>query len=168
MPIDYMPVRELPLPTSITRAVVTPFRNRLQTLVEAEQVYEILSNAARAMERNVPNDALALADRIWFGTERPFQSARHAWTRIEEELERWETELDVERSTVASSILGIDVGDILTTHNQGRSTRLAVTSVSAYSTEKGVIFVIDGTRFRKDGTMGKQRDAIRLAFANDT
>lgn len=167
MPIDYMPVRELPLPASITKAVVAPYRNRLQALIESEQVCGMLSSAARAMERNVPNDTLALADRIWFGAERPFQSARDAWMRIEEKLDRWETELEAERSALASSILGIDVGDIVTTQNHGRSVRLAVTSVDVYSTEEGVIFVVDGMRFRKDGTMGKQRDAIRLCFAND-
>lgn len=56
MPIDYMPVRELPLPASITRAVVAPYRSRLQALVEAEQVCDLLSNAALKMERNMPSD----------------------------------------------------------------------------------------------------------------
>jgi hypothetical protein len=167
MPIDYMPVRELPLPASITRAVLAPYHNRLKALIEAEQVCEMLSSAARMMERNVPNDTLALADRIWFGAERPFQSARDAWTRIEEELDQWETELEAERSAMARSILGVDIGDIVTTQNHGRSVRLAVTSVAIYSAEKGVIFVVDGIRFRKDGTIGKQRDAIRLYFADD-
>jgi len=167
MPIDYMPVRELPLPSSITGAVVAPYRDRLQALIEAEQVCEMLSNAAHAMERNVPNDTLALADRIWFGAERPFRSARDAWARIEEELDQWETELEVERSAVAKSILRIDVGDIVTTQNHGRSLRLSVTSAAVSSSEKGIIFVVDGTRFRKDGTLGKQQDAIRLYFQNE-
>lgn len=168
MPIDYMPVRELPLPSSMTRAVVAPYRDRLQALIEAEQVCEMLSNAARAMERNVPSETLALADRIWFGAERPFRSARDAWARIEEELDQWETELEAERSAMARAILGIDVGDIVTAQNHGRSVRLAVTRTAVYSSEKGVIFVVDGTRFRKDGTIGKQQDAIRLYFENDT
>ncbi|MBZ9974211.1 MULTISPECIES: hypothetical protein [unclassified Mesorhizobium] len=167
MPIDYIPTRELPLPPSITRATVAPYRGRLQALMDAEQVCEMLSGAARAMERNVPNDTLALADRIWFGVERPFRSARDAWSRIEEELEQWETELEAERSAVAKSILGIDIGDIVTGQVQGRIVRISVTSTAVYSTEKGIIFVVDGTRFRKDGTLGKQQDAIRLYFAND-
>jgi len=33
--------------------------------------------------------------------------------RIEEELDRWETELETERSTMAKSIVGIDIGDTL-------------------------------------------------------
>ncbi|MCA0050636.1 RWP-RK domain-containing protein [Mesorhizobium sp. B283B1A] len=167
MPIDYMPTREVPLPPSITRATVAPYRDRLRALIDAEQVCEMLSGAARAMERNVPNDTLALADRIWFGADRPFRSARDAWSRIEEELEQWETELEVERSAVAKSILGIEIGDIVTGQVQGRSVRISVTSTAVYSSEKGIIFVVDGTRFRKDGTLGRQQDAIRLYFAND-
>ncbi|MER9845391.1 hypothetical protein NKJ59_30025 [Mesorhizobium australicum] len=68
---------------------------------------------------------------------------------------------------MARSILGIDIGDIVTGQVQGRSVRIAVTSTAVYSSEKGIIFVVDGTRFRKDGTLGKQQDAIRLYFAND-
>lgn len=71
MPIDYMPTREVALPPSITRATVAPNRSRLQALIDAEQVCEMLSGAARAMERTAPNDTLALADRTWFGADSP-------------------------------------------------------------------------------------------------
>lgn len=166
MPIDYMPVREVSLPSSISRTTVAPYRDRLRALLEAERVCEILSEAAYAMECNVPNEMLSLADRIWFGAERPFRSAREAWKRLEEELSRWETELEVERSTVAQSILGIEVGDIVTTQRDGLSLRLSMTSATIYNSDKSVIFEVNGTRFRKDGTLGKQQDAIRLYFAN--
>ncbi|WP_244508313.1 hypothetical protein [Mesorhizobium sp. LCM 4577] len=68
---------------------------------------------------------------------------------------------------MAKSILGIDIGDIVTGQVQGRIVRISVTSTAVYSSEKGIIFVVDGTRFRKDGTLGKQQDEIRLYFADD-
>lgn len=68
---------------------------------------------------------------------------------------------------MARSILGIDVGDIVTMQNRGRSVRLSVARVSIYASAEGVIFSVDGTRFRKDGTVGKQFDTIRLCFPND-
>jgi hypothetical protein len=90
MPIDYMPLREASLSAVVSRAAVTPYRERLEALLEAERVYEMMTDAAYALEREIPNDKLELADRIWFGKERPFSSAREAWRRLEEELERWE------------------------------------------------------------------------------
>ena len=41
------------------------------------------------MDRAIPDEKLALAERIWFGDERPFSSARKAWQHLEGELERW-------------------------------------------------------------------------------
>lgn len=155
MPIDYMPVREVSLPPSISKATVAPYRDRLRALLEAERVCEMLSNAACAMERNVPEEMLTLADRIWFGAERPFRSAREAWKRVSEELDQWEAELEAERSAVAQSILGIEIGDTVATQRDGGSLRISVTSAAVYTGDKSVIFVVNGTRFRKDGTLGK-------------
>lgn len=167
MPIDYMPVREIELPPGVSRATVKPYAERLQGLLEADRIYEMISHATYAIERQVPDDKLLLADRIWFGRERPFRSAREALARIEDELADWETELEAERSALAQSILGIEIGDIVAAENRGRFLRLSVTGVTLYASDKGATFIISGTRFRKDGTLGKLQDTLSLHFEAD-
>lgn len=167
MPIDYMPFREVALPPLVTRAKTVPYQRRLQALMEADRVHDMLSQAAYDMERTVPDEKLALAERIWFGEERPFLSARQAWKRLEDELERWELQLEAERSALARSILGIEVGDIVTAGNADRLLRVSVTGATIYGGEEGVTFVVDGTRFRKDGTLGKLRETFSLHFEGE-
>lgn len=167
MPIDYMPVREITLSPVVSRATMAPYRERLRGLIEAERVLEMISRAAYAIEQEVPDQTLALADKIWFGKERPFQSAREAWRRLKEELDLWEEELEAERSALAQSVLGIDVGDIVTAQNGGRLLRLSVTRVALYAGDKHVTFTVNGMRFRKDGTLGKLQDAFTLHFENE-
>ncbi len=167
MPIDYMPVREAALPPLVTRAATVPYQKRLQALMEADRVHDMISQAAYDMERTVPDEKLALAERIWFGEERPFLSARQAWKRLEDELARWQLQLEAERSALARSILGIEVGDIVTAGKADRLLRISVTGVTLYSGEEDVTFVVDGTRFRKDGTLGKLRDTFSLHFEGE-
>ena len=165
MPIDYMPVREVVLSPVVSSVVVSPYRERLQALLEADRVHEMMSKAAYAIEREVPDETLALADRIWFGKESPpLRMAREAWRYLVDELERWETELEAERSALAQSILGIEIGDIVVAESRGRLSRLSVSSVALYASDKGAIFVVNGTRFRKDGSLGKQQDTLSLHF----
>ncbi|MDF1775734.1 MAG: hypothetical protein P1V13_06885 [Rhizobiaceae bacterium] len=116
------------------------------------------------MEREIPDQKLALADKIWFGKESPFRAAREAWRHLQDELEQWEKELEAERSALAQSILGIGVGDIVAAENSGRFLRLSVNDVSLVPSENGATFVVYGIRFRKDGTLGKQRDTLYLRF----
>jgi hypothetical protein len=164
MPIDYMPVGETALPPLVTRGATTPYQERLQALIEAERIYDMVSQAAYDMERTVPDEKLAIAERIWFGEERTFRSARLAWRRLEDELERWETQLEAERTALAHSILGIEVGDIVTTGQGNRFLRVSVTGATISAGDDGVTFIIYGIRFRKDGTLGKLRETIWLRF----
>lgn len=83
MPIDYMPARETALPPLITRTAAQPYQARLQALIEAERICEMLSRAAYDIERAIPDEKLAIAERIWFGEERPFLSGsalRTSWS----------------------------------------------------------------------------------------
>lgn len=167
MPIDYMPVREIALPPVVSGATAAPYRDRLRALLEAERVHEMMTHVTYAIEREVPDETLAIADRIWFGAERPFLSARQAWRRLDEELERWETELETERSALARSILGVDVGGIVTTRDGDSLLRLSVAGVTLYATDGHVIFVVQGTRFRKDGTLGKRQEMLHFHFESE-
>lgn len=143
------------------------YRERLVALLEAERIHEMMSHAAYAMERDVPGEMLALADRIFFGDKRPFQAAREAWRHLEDELERWETELEAERSALARSILEIGPGDIVTSQSRGRLLRLSVTETSLYASDRNITFVIQGIRFRKDGTLGKLQETLTLSFEEE-
>ncbi len=124
----------------------------------------MLTSSTYAIEREIPAETLALADRIWFGDERPFQTARQCWTRLQDELSRWETQLDAERCSLAQVILGIEPGDMITAMQGGRLLRLSVTHASLHADDKGVFFTVSGKRFRKDGTIGKRDDVFYLRF----
>ncbi|MER9662059.1 hypothetical protein [Mesorhizobium sp. M0159] len=119
-----------------------------------------MSRAAYEMEREVPGEILAVADRIWFGEKRPFQTAREAWRYVEDELERWEKELEAGRSDLARSILGIRPGDIVASQSRGGLLRLLVIGISLYPSDGHVTFVVQGIRFRKDGTLGKLHETL--------
>lgn len=136
-------------------------------MIEADRIYDMLVQATYDMDRTIPNEKLAIAERIWFGEERPFLSARQAWKRLEDELERWELQLEAERSALAQSILGIEIGDIVTAGSADRLLRISVTGATLYAGDEGVTFVVDGTRFRKDGTLGKLRETFPLRFEGE-
>lgn len=119
------------------------------------------------MERKVPDQTLALADRVWFGQDSPLRAAREAWEHLQGELERWESELEAEQSALAQSILGVEVGDIVVAENRGRFLRLSVSDVNLHASDKGTTFIVNGTRFRKDGTLGKQHETLALHFEGD-
>lgn len=81
--------------------------------------------------------------------------------------ERWDTELEAERSALARSILGIVPGDIVTSESRGKLLRLSVTGVTLYSGGSSVSFMVSGIRFRKDGTLGKLQETLNLSFIDE-
>ncbi|QIO48172.1 hypothetical protein HA464_29590 (plasmid) [Rhizobium leguminosarum bv. trifolii] len=164
MPIDLLDEEEEKvLPPAISEARVKPYQSRLQALDEAERIHEMITNAAYAMDRSVPNDMLAMAGPIWFGADRPFQAAREAFAHIETDIERWEQRLETERSQLAQAVLCVRPGDIGASQRNGALVRISAESISLYSTEKRVTFVISGRRFRKDGPLGKISETISFA-----
>lgn len=167
MPVDFLSSSEKALSPVISGAAIKPYADRLRALQEAERVHEMISTAAYAMQKEVPGEFLSVVDRLWFGDERPFQAARDAFRHVETELERWETELESERSALARSILGIVPGDIVTSGSRGKLLRISVTSVSLYSGSSSVSFMVSGIRFRKDGTLGKLQETLNLSFADE-
>ncbi len=167
MPTDCMPVRDVPLSPVVSGVAVAPYRKRLDAFREVERVYEMVTSSAYAIEREVPDETLAIADRLWFGPERPFLSAREAWRRLDGELERWDAELEAERSTLAQDILGIQTGDIVAFQNGDQLSRLFVTGIWLHASDDDVLFIVRGRRFRKDGTLGKREDSLTLRFKDE-
>jgi len=82
-------------------------------------------------------------------------------------LERWDTELEVQRSALARSILGIVPGDIVTSESRGKLSRLSVKGVTVYYGGSSVSFVVSEIRFRKDGTLGKLQETLNLSFTDE-
>ncbi|WP_245497119.1 hypothetical protein [Rhizobium ruizarguesonis] len=132
MPVDFLPASNKVLSPVISGVAITPYADRLRALQEAERIHEMMSNAAYAMQKEVPGEILSVVDRLWFGEERAFQAARDAFRHVETELERWDSELEAERSALARSILGILPGDIVTSESRGKLLRLSVTGVTLY------------------------------------
>ncbi len=167
MPVEFLSTSNKVLSPVISRVAITPYADRLRALQEAERIHEMMSTAAYAMQREVPGEILSVVDRQWFGEERPFQAARGAFRHVETELERWDTELEAERSALARSILGIVPGDIVTSESRGKLLRLSVTGVTLYSCGSSVSFMVSGIRFRKDGTLGKLQETLNLSFTDE-
>ena len=44
---------------------------------------------------------------------------------------------------------------------------MLVTGATLYAGDEGVTFVVSGTRFRKDGTLGKLRETFSLRFEGE-
>ncbi|UWM85219.1 hypothetical protein [Rhizobium sp. SRDI969] len=167
MPLDFLSASNKVLSPVVSGVAITPYADRLRALQEAERIHEMMSNAAYAMQKEVPGEILSVVDRLWFGEARPFQAARDAFRHVETELERWDTELEAERSALARSILGIVPGDIVTSESRGKLLRLSVTGVTLYSGGSSVSFMVSGIRFRKDGTLGKLQETLNLSFTDE-
>lgn len=88
MPIDLMPSKEVEIPPAIGRVRIKQHSPRLRALIEAERVHEMLERSTYALERDIPDDQIAIADRIWFGGDHPMLKARRAWDRLSDEMER--------------------------------------------------------------------------------
>jgi hypothetical protein len=116
------------------------------------------------MKDSMPDERLAAVDRIWSGSDRTLLGARRAADRIAVELERWTDELESERSDLCCTILGIEIGDNVVYPRGGQITRLSVTRTSLMVNEEKSVFIIEGTRFRKDGTAGKRSEVIWIDF----
>jgi hypothetical protein len=164
MPIDLMPLKEVEIPPALGRVRIRQHWPRLRALIEAERVHEMLERSTYALERDIPDDQIAIADRIWFGGERPMLNARRAWERLSDEMERWGEEIEAERADLCCSILGIALGDVLVQSHKGQITRIQVSRTSMNITDQRSFFIVEGTRFRKDGTAGKRTETIWIDF----
>ncbi len=168
-PIDLMPSNEQRLPGRIRRSGIKPYAERLQALQEAQAVYEALVEATYDMNQAVPNERLALFDRLWFsqGETGPFIGARRAWRRLEADLERWEQEIESETVTLCQDVLGIEVGDIAVVESGKSLVRLEVERMSVYASDERVMFGVWGKRFRKDGLPGKRSEHFGIVVENN-
>lgn len=165
IPIDLMPRKEVEIPPAISRVRIRDHWSRLRALIEAERVHEILERSIYALEREIPDEQIAIADRIWFGADYPLLNARRAWDRMSDEMERWGEELEAERADLCCAILDIALGDIVVRAEKGQITRIQVSRTSMSISDDRAFFIVEGARFRKDGTAGKRTETIWINFA---
>lgn len=169
VPAELLPKSKIELPAVVPQVKVRPFADRLRALKKVEHIYDSLVATLYDMERGIPDDRLALADRLWFGEgdSGPFLSARRAWRKMEERLEIWEMSLEAEKAELCRDVLGIEKGDIVILKSQGQMVRTRIDGASIYLYDSEMCFRIWGTRFRKDGTLGKRQDSFLLHVEND-
>lgn len=167
VPVDFLSAKDIALPAVLPRAAIQPFRKRLKALQDAERVFNMLTDSGYEMERAVPDERLALADRLWFGEQGPFLAARKAWQNLQREIDRWEMALDAEKTVLCREILRIEIGDIAVVPSRDQLVRIRVESATVYAGEADVLFVVTGTRFRKDGTLGKRQDSFFLKLEDE-
>ncbi|ODB85285.1 hypothetical protein A3195_16940 [Candidatus Thiodiazotropha endoloripes] len=168
-PIDLMPANDKRLPGMIRRSGIKPYADRLQALHEAKVVYEALVEASHDVDTALPNERLALLDRLWFsrGESGPFMGARQAWRQLEADLEFWEQELESETVLLCQDVLGIEVGDIVLIETGKSYVRVEVERMDVLALERCVIFVVWGLRYRKNGLPGKRTEQFRIELEND-
>ncbi len=168
-PIDLIPANDRRLPSRIQRPGIKPYADRLQALQEAQTVYEALVEATYDMDRAVPNERLALLDRIWFsrGETGPFVGARQAWRQLEASLEEWEHELESDAVALCQDVLGIEMGDIVVVETGKSPLRIEVEGMNLYTYENHITFAVWGRRFRKDGLPGKRTEYFSIVLEND-
>jgi hypothetical protein len=168
-PINLMPPNEQKLPPKIGRSMVKRYAKRLQALQEARAVYDALVDATFDMDQAVPNERLALFDRLWFsqGKRGPLIGARRAWQRLEADLQSWERKLESETVALCQDVLGTEVGDIVVVESGKGFVRLEIEGMSVFPSEERVMFSVWGKRFRKDGLPGKRSEHFSIVVEND-
>lgn len=167
MPVDLISGKDIRVPAVVPRTAAKPFRKRLEALQEAEDLFNMLIDAGYEMERAVPDDRLAIADRLWSGEQGPFLAARKAWRSLEQDLERWDMALEAEKMDLCREVLKIDAGDIAVVPSRDQLLRIRVDSATVCTLEGKVTFVVNGTRFRKDGTLGKREESFYINLEDD-
>jgi hypothetical protein len=169
VPVELLPDRTVELPAEIRHSALKPYANRLQALQDVENAFDLVSSAVYRMDSAVPDEHLALVDRLWFGdgADGPFSAARRALTEVESDLESWEQKLASEQARFVRDVLGVGVGDDVVTESRGRVVRLRLDGTSVHVSEKAVSFHLWGMRYRKDGLPGKRQEYLVLSAEND-
>ena len=110
-----------------------------------------------------PDDHLVLLEKLGLDSDArgPLTIARLACRKLEDDLERWELAMESEREGICAEALGLAIGDTILTESRGKSIRLKIKRISMHLSDKNTLyFHIGGTRYRKDGLLGK-RDKYR-------
>ena len=75
-------------------------------------------------------------------------------------MEKWQARMEAEQASICRQLLGISPGDIAVVEQRGRAVRIRVTHAYAVMDDERVSFLLYGTRYRKDGALGKRSDSV--------
>ncbi len=169
VPVALLPNTTVELPAEIRQSARKPYAKRLRALKDVEDAFDLVSSAVYRIDGAVPDEHLALVDRLWFGdgSDGPFSAARRALTEVESDLESWEHRLAAEQARLVKDVLGVGVGDDVITESRGRVVRLRLEGTTVHVSEKAVNFHLWGMRYRKDGLPGKRQEYLILSAEND-
>ncbi|MEW8288117.1 MAG: hypothetical protein AB2697_19215 [Candidatus Thiodiazotropha endolucinida] len=169
VPVELLPNTTVELPAEIRRSVLKPYAKRLRALKDVEDAFDLVSSAVYRIDGAVPDEHLALVDRLWFGdgSDGPFSAVRRALTEVESDLESWEHRLATEQARLVKDVLGVGAGDDVITESRGRVVRLRLEGTTVHVSEKAVNFHLWGMRYRKDGLPGKRQEYLVLSAEND-
>ena len=169
IPVDLLSAVEKDIPATIRSASIRPYKKRLNALLDADRAFEIISEAVFRVDSAVPNNHLALVDRIWFGNdaEGPFSKARRAMDDIESDIETWEERIESEKSEICCQALSVNIGDIVILHSGDKAVRIQLERATLHVSEDDLYFHLGGKRFRKDGLLGKRDEYFVLKVEND-
>jgi len=164
VPVDLIEQGERELPGSVLGKSIKPYITRLKALQEAEQVIDALSQSLYRIDNAVPDEELAMFDRLWVGDQAgPLSSARALMNDMDYYLESWEEALEQVKSEICCDALGIEIGDIIMSSTGGKVSRIKLERASLYvNDESQVHFHLNGRRYRKDGILGKRDDFIMI------
>lgn len=166
VPVDLLDVKDIQRPPVVSRTTLRRYEKRVKALLESENLHDSVVSATYRLEDQVPDDCLALADRLWFGNgdNGPFLSARPAWRRMEEDLERWEQAIEGEKAELCRDVAGISPGDIVIVDQEGKAVRVLVESASISFYKATMTLHFHGKRFRKNGLLGKRREYFMITM----
>lgn len=158
IPVDLISNEDKRLRANLRPVAIRPFRQRLDALREAQQLYDDLHLASYDAERVVPDDRVAILDRLLFGKAcgGPLHAAREAWRSFDAEMEYWEWVLEAEEVALCEDVLGIRKGDNVLVESENKIQRIEVERSSVYIGDSEVSFHVWGNRYRKDGLPGKR------------
>ena len=167
--MDLLQLEDVELPAAVSRSSIRPYGSRLQAIIDVERANDIVAGAAYKIDGAVPDEHLALVDRLWFGDEGngPFISARRAWRNMEAGLEKWEEVLEREKEQLCEDVLGVRKGDNVILKTGEKMQRILLEGTSLYVSDEDISFYLWGKKYRKDGLPGKRQECVYLHVGND-
>ena len=91
LPVELIESVDIRLPSVVSYSRWSPYADRLEALEQADEMYDKLTTDLYKMEQNVPNERLAIMDKLMFGKNgvSPFYESRRAFRSLEDELEKF-------------------------------------------------------------------------------
>ena len=163
-PVLLMGAAPTRLVSSVNPQKLKDLGKRIQAFREARRSLDVLADALYSPAGSFPDDHLVLLENLRSEGHDvgPLGEVRDAISRLESDHEFWERKLEIEGCCICSAALGIDIGDAIVVTRRGEQVHLRVDSLDTHCEEDGLSFAIAGTRFRKDGLLGKRKEWVSV------